>query len=206
MSYYIGFIIVFIFINTHIAHSQTYIAELEKFREQYKRDLLADDQLPLDADDIQHLHFYAIDSNYRVVAQAERIHDPVPLTIPTYSGITKKYIRYAQLKFYLFGQHMELTLYKSVDLLNNPMYADYLFLPFTDRSNGDESYEGGRYIDLKTQDFKGNAIVLDFNKAYNPYCAYSEGYNCPIPPKENTLPIEIKAGEKKYTGKHKQRI
>ena len=71
---------------------------------------------------------------------------------------------------------------------------DHLFLPFTDNTNGVETYGGGRYIDLKIP--AGNTINIDFNKAYNPYCAYSDKYSCPIPPPENHLDIEIKAGIK----------
>lgn len=91
----------------------------------------------------------------------------------------------------------------SQDLLQRAEYHNYLFLPFTDVSNAEETYEGGRYMDLTTGDIQNNTVLLDFNKAYNPYCAYVSGkYNCPIPPKENALPVAIKAGEKAYQGSH----
>ena len=76
------------------------------------------------------------------------------------------------------------------------LYKDYLFLPFTDPTNGVTTYGGGRYLDLMIPATK--VVQLDFNKAYNPYCAYSGNYSCPIPPEENHLEIEIKAGVKKY--------
>jgi len=80
-------------------------------------------------------------------------------------------------------------------------YKNYLFLPFTDATTGVETYESGRYIDLQTGDIKNNQVVIDFNKAYNPYCAYVSGvYNCPIPPRENHLPVAILAGEKRFAG------
>ncbi len=82
-------------------------------------------------------------------------------------------------------------------------YKDQLFLPFTDLTSGEESYAAGRYIDLIFDDILDNKVIIDFNKAYNPYCAYVSGkYNCPIPPRENSLNVAILAGEKNF-GKHK---
>ena len=77
---------------------------------------------------------------------------------------------------------------------------DYLLVPFGDATSGFESYGGGRYMDFNIPDIKNNKVVLDFNKAYNPYCAYVSGkYNCPLPPRENELPVAIFAGEKTFT-------
>ena len=84
-------------------------------------------------------------------------------------------------------------------MILDPEYEDYLFIPFNDLTNGNETYDGGRYLDLKTT--SESTIVIDFNKAYNPYCAYNDKYSCPIPPRENDLPIEIKAGILTF-GKH----
>jgi uncharacterized protein (DUF1684 family) len=84
-----------------------------------------------------------------------------------------------------------------------PEYKDHLFLPFTDLTSGEETYTAGRYIDLSFEDIIDNKVVIDFNKAYNPYCAYVSGkYNCPIPPRENTLSVAILAGEKNYGKEH----
>jgi uncharacterized protein (DUF1684 family) len=85
--------------------------------------------------------------------------------------------------------------------MNDKTYRNYLFIPFTDSTSGEESYGGGRYLECFAGDIGYNLLDLDFNKAYNPYCAYGAGYNCPIPPKENDLPIAIKAGEKNYAKK-----
>jgi uncharacterized protein (DUF1684 family) len=78
-------------------------------------------------------------------------------------------------------------------------YKNYLFIPFTDATSGTHTYEGGRYIDISIPEITDNKIIIDFNKAYNPYCCYTPGYSCPIPPKENALTIAINAGEMKYT-------
>jgi hypothetical protein len=106
------------------------------------------------------------------------------------------YKKFAEALFVINGINCKLNIYQNIDLTKKPNYEDYLFLPFTDLTNGDESYGGGRYIDLKVSD--SDTIIIDFNKAYNPYCAYNHKYSCPIPPAENTLSVEIKAGVKKY--------
>ena len=83
-----------------------------------------------------------------------------------------------------------------------PQYRDYLFVPFKDLTNAHETYGGGRYLDFRMKDIEGASCVLDFNKAYNPYCAYSEGYNCPIPPRENHLEVRVEAGEMGFGKAH----
>ena len=94
---------------------------------------------------------------------------------------------------------MKLSIYQSTNHENNEGHEDYLFLPYTDLTSGDGSYGGGKYLDLKIPD--GNTIIIDFNKTYNPYCAYSHRYSCPVPPEENDILVRIEAGVKDY-GKH----
>ena len=89
-------------------------------------------------------------------------------------------------------------------MMSTSKYRDYLGLMFTDKTSGKETYDAGRYIDFNIGDIKNDKLVIDFNKAYNPYCAYVKGkYSCPIPPRENYLPIAIEAGEKNF-GKKKE--
>ena len=95
-------------------------------------------------------------------------------------------------KFKLDEKDYAVNVYQSHRLRDMDEYKEHLFFPFNDLTNGDTSYGGGRYIDLTIP--KGNTIVLDFNKSYNPYCAYTSGYSCPIPPIENYIDSEIKAG------------
>ncbi|RYD73146.1 MAG: DUF1684 domain-containing protein [Sphingobacteriales bacterium] len=94
------------------------------------------------------------------------------------------------------GKSFKLNIYQSQDLKKIEKYKNSLFLPFTDLTSGVESYGGGRYVDLEIPE--GELIPIDFNTAYNPYCAYNHKYSCPIPPQENDLAIEIKAGVKKF--------
>jgi uncharacterized protein len=99
----------------------------------------------------------------------------------------------------LNGKPLQLNLYQSQSLMGNEEYKDYLFLPFTDETSGHGSYDGGRYIDITLGEIHDGKVVIDFNKAYNPYCAYVSGkYNCPIPPKENNLKVKIASGEKGF--------
>lgn len=137
--------------------------------------------------------FFPIDLNYRVEAEYITFENEKFFDLPTSNKeIQKKYRKFALLKFQLEGKDYELILYQNAKLMNNPMYKDYLFLPFTDLTNGETTYGGGRYIDFRMPE--GKTAILDFNQAYNPYCAYVTGYSCPIPPAENHLGTEIKAG------------
>ncbi|MBT2556416.1 DUF1684 domain-containing protein [Hymenobacter sp. ISL-91] len=114
--------------------------------------------------------------------------------MPTSTAKRPLYRKYGELHFELDGQPQRLVMYQSLDLLANPAYRDYLFVPFTDRTNGHGSYGGGRYLDFRRGQIRGGQTVLDFNKAYNPSCAYAQGYDCPIPPAENRLPVAVEAG------------
>lgn len=154
-------------------------------------------------DEKKAMQFYPVDKNYCVVARFQKATDSKWLTFPTSGKLTKVFKLYGTLAFEINGQPLQLNVYQSQDLLLNNAYKNYLFLPFTDSTTGNETYEGGRYIDLTTNEIQNGTVVLDFNKAYNPYCAYVSGkYNCPIPPKENTLPVAVKAGEKAYGKMH----
>ena len=95
-------------------------------------------------------------------------------------------------------------MYQNIRLLTSQKYYDYLFLPFKDNTNDETTYGGGRYLDLRQGDIGGdNIMTVDFNKAYNPWCAYSDGYNCPIPPATNHLDLAVNAGEKNFRGEKK---
>jgi uncharacterized protein (DUF1684 family) len=179
---------------------QNYKTLIAQHRQGYMDDFLKDKNSPLKQEDLQYLCFYDVDSTYRVEAKAELLTNEPGFVMPVFSGTGSEYIRYALLKFTLQGKPMELTVYKSVALAKIPRYSDYLFLPFTDSTNGTDTYGGGRYIDLGTKDFKNGTVVIDFNKAYNPYCAFSSGYSCPKPPGENNLAVAVEAGEKLFAG------
>jgi uncharacterized protein (DUF1684 family) len=192
------------FFTISIAGAQDFTAKIDSSRNVYKEAFLSDEHSPLGVDDVKRLTFYTPDSAYRSIAKVKFIYDNQPIIIPTYSGKEKRYVRYAELNLTIKGEPIKLTLFKSISLAADPQYKDYLFLPFTDPTNDSDTYGGGRYLDLKKSDIRGNEIEVDFNMAYNPYCAYSAGYNCPIPPPENAISIPIQAGEKKFAGTYKK--
>ena len=147
------------------------------------------------------LEFFEINKDYRVEAAFELTPNTPIFEMPTTTERLPLYRKYGIARFTLNGIEIKLSLYQNQSLLTSVEYENYLFLPFNDTTNGITSYGGGRYLDLEIPSEESTTIVIDFNKAYNPYCAYNGKYSCPIPPSENTIPIEILAGVKAY-GKH----
>lgn len=148
-------------------------------------------------DDRSLFRFYPADEQYRVTAQFEKVDDGKWFTMETSGSIKQTYRVYGTLSFTIHDTAIKLNIYQSQDLMNIDGYKEYLFLPFTDLTSGEETYAAGRYLDFTIPDIANNTLVIDFNKAYNPYCAYVSGkYSCPVPPRENDLPVAIRAGEK----------
>lgn len=185
------------------AQSTGYVAAIEAHRAAYRAEFLKTPNAPLKtAEALTHLRFFAPDSTYRVVARFERTTDAEPFEMPTTNGETKTYVAYGRVTFDLRGQTHTLTVYRNLQLARLPSYRDYVFIPFRDATSGQTTYGGGRYLDLRTSDVQAGTLRLDFNKAYNPYCAYADGFACPIPPRENTLRVPIEAGEQAYALAH----
>lgn len=145
------------------------------------------------------LSYFEPDTNYVIQARFKRSIGK-NFEMPTTTARKPIYRRYGKLVFKLHGKKQRLFVYQPmVSLDSDSVKASYLFLPFRDSTNGKASYGGGRFLDLELSDI-GKYMTVDFNYCYNPYCAYSHRYSCPITPKENTLDIGIEAGEKAYTG------
>jgi uncharacterized protein (DUF1684 family) len=189
--------LVLLFINAS-AYSQSYREEINAHREKYKQEFLEDNNSPLKKSDLNYLQFFDADESYKVTALFIRTENATPFDMPTMNGDKKKYVEYGTLTFQLQGKTCSLKIYQSISLMNRDEYRNYLFIPFTDKTNGNTTYGGGRYLDYRTSDIKSNQLILDFNKAYNPYCAYSSGYSCPKPPAENALSVKVNAGEKEF--------
>lgn len=185
-------------------HAQTLgkdslVKEAKLHQQKLNKDFLDVEESPLSEEDratFKGLEFFPINEKY--IVQAEFIRTPYesPFAMATSTDRKSIYLKYGELSFTIEGKFFILNVYQNQRLLSDPEYKDYLFVPFTDLTNGNETYEVGRYLDLSIP--KSNTIMLNFNEAYNPYCAYSGNYSCPIPPEENHLEIEIKAGVKKY--------
>lgn len=151
--------------------------------------------LKKDFDQFKGLDFYPVDLNFRVKAMLKRTPNEKPFLMPTTTERLPLYVKYATVHFSIQERDFVLDLFQNLEPKEG--YEDYLFLPFTDLTSGNGSYGGGRYIDLlKTE---SDTIILDFNKAYNPYCTYNPNYSCPIPPAQNDLKIRIEAGVKDFS-------
>ena len=175
--------------------NKTYIDSISAYQKNY-----AASHEVVRGSDKKFFRFFSADKNFKVQCRFQKATDS-SLVIMKTSGTKipqKDFIRYGKLIFTIHDTALQLTVYQSKSLTKNDQYKDYLFIPFTDATSGDESYGSGRYIDILTTDIKNNAVTIDFNKAYNPYCAYTTGYNCPIPPRENYLVVAVKAGEKSF--------
>lgn len=140
------------------------------------------------------LNYFSPDLKFKVNANLAPIENKKVVVLPTSDGKEKKYLEYAFAEFPLEGKQNKLLI---LEIMDAGPYRGTLFLAFADETSANETYGAGRYIDLKKVS-GASTIVLDFNKAYNPYCAYSDDFSCPFPPKENVLTIAINAGEKKY--------
>lgn len=140
------------------------------------------------------LEFYPIDLKYSVKAKLVRTPDEEPFLLRTSTERLAEYVKFGEAHFVLEGKELMLNLYR--DPAGKESESNILFVPFTDLTSGDGSYGGGRYLEFIIPE-KDN-FILDFNKAFNPYCVYSDRYSCPIPPRENDLFVRIEAGVRDY--------
>lgn len=174
------------------------ILEIETFQKELNREYKTEEETPLRGSNFKKFKshpFFPIDLNYRVKTKLVKTENAVPFEIPTSSGRTKKYREFGKAYFTLNGAEQVLTVYQSLALLDDPEYQDYLFLPFKDETNGKDTYGGGRYLDLRIP--QNDELIIDFNKAYHPFCAYNAtDYSCPIVPQNNWLQLPIEAGVK----------
>lgn len=149
-----------------------------------------------DRKDFRGLEFFKVDSAYVVQATLKTTPDEQPFKMKTTTDRLPEYVKYGEITFNLENETFTLNVFRDLDLMKEEGFEDYLFLPFLDDTNGDETYGGGRYLDLRIPE--GDVMIVDFNKAYNPYCAYNEKYSCPIVPRDNYVGVNIKAGVKAF--------
>jgi uncharacterized protein (DUF1684 family) len=149
-----------------------------------------------DRKEFESLDFFKFDSTFVVTAELKLIPDTKWFNMKTTTKRLSKERIYGVLTLSIHNETYRLNVYQGEENMQTEGLEDYLFLPFLDDTNGEESYGGGRYIDLRIPE--SDTIIIDFNRAYNPYCVYNEKFSCPIVPRDNYLPIEIKAGVKSY--------
>jgi uncharacterized protein (DUF1684 family) len=192
------YILLFLFCSTFVFAQKDLLAS-KKFQTELNQSYADSLKSPLITEDLNRfkgLDFFPIDEKYIIEATFVRTKKEKAFAMKTTTSRTPLYKKYGELHFSIDGKEFKLNVYQNVDLNKKPGYDDYLFLPFSDLTCGKESYIGGRYVDMRIQ--KGTLWTIDFNKAYNPYCAYNYKYSCPIVPLENDLDIEILAGVKKF--------
>lgn len=178
-----------------------YVAGILAHRFEYARHLIEGERAPLTPADTAYLKFFAPDPAYKVQAGFILTPDAEPFEMPTSSGRTKTFVQHGWVRFSFGSDTLQLAVYRNL-LLTQEIYKDHLFMPFRDLTNGEQTYGGGRYLDLSLNDIRDGQIELDFNLVYNPYCAFSDGYNCPIPPVVNHLNVAVEAGEKAFQKDH----
>ena len=173
-----------------------YIATIEKEREDKDRFMRSSEESPFarNPETFTALQYFPIDARYNITAALSPIGNPKTIALATSDGYEQSYVEFATAEFDLDGYHNALLLLEPTGPDREP---GQLFLAFGDDTSAAETYGGGRYLDVKHVP-GSNTINLDFNKAYNPYCAYVDHYSCPLPPPQNLLQVAIRAGEKTY--------
>jgi uncharacterized protein len=192
----VAVIAIMFYATTGSQNDSTYAEEIIKEREDKDRFMKTSDESPVAATQqaFKGLHYFEPNLKYRVVADLNPVTDKKAVVLNTSDGKTQRYLEYAYAEFELDGIQNKLLILEIMDM--GP-FRGKLFLAFGDETSARETYGAGRYLDV--QKVPGSkTITLDFNKAYNPYCAYNDTFSCPLPPPENLLTVAIKAGEKNY--------
>jgi uncharacterized protein len=177
-------------------NNEGYLAKIEKARKEKDHTMRTAPDSPF-AGQTEHytgLNYFPVDARYRINARLVPIENKKTVVLPTSDEKQKSYLEYAYAEFELEGIKNRLLI---LEIIQTGPYRGTLFLAFADETSANETYGAGRYLDLKKV-LGASSITLDFNEAYNPYCAYSDKYSCPFPPKENLLKVAIRAGEMNY--------
>lgn len=172
------------------------MSELDEFRTMKDEAFRDPQQSPLEPDQLETfngLSYYPENPDLDILAELEPVEEDEPVTLITSKGSVQQFYRVGKLRFAVDGARQVLTLFQDAE-------GSYLFLPFTDATSGTETYGAGRYVEVEPHGMHGDRhmIRVNFNLAYNPYCAYNEMWVCPIPPTENRLSAPIRAGEKTF--------
>lgn len=179
--------------------NQGYNSKLISERQEKDVELKTTDNSPIDKDlrtKFNGLNYFAPDSLWVITANLRLFENPDTLAMKTTTDRLPLYLIYGIAEFEIHDTTFQLTVYRNIDLMKKPGYENYFFVPFRDYTSGEQSYGGGRYMDTYLTD--SGQLILDFNRAYNPYCVYSKRYSCPLTPEQNYLNTYVTAGEKNY--------
>lgn len=176
--------------------SDDYAERLRRQREQKDHFFAEHPRSPIPVDersDFDGLAYFPPDEEFRYVVPLHEFDEKESVTVATSTEGEREYLDWGEFRIEVDGEEVSVHAYK------HGSDEDGLFVPFRDATSGDETYGAGRYLDLDVDEHRVNdEWILDFNLAYNPYCAYSEAYECPLPPGDNWLQVPIRAGEKAY--------
>ncbi|GAA3939414.1 DUF1684 domain-containing protein [Hymenobacter algoricola] len=184
------------FLQDLVLGNDQFAAGINKIRKEKNDSFRRAKNSPLTAeqrDQFDSLRYFLPEKDYAVDARLERSTKGETVEIPLTDGKTESYLRWGRVTFELGNAPQQLTVLLKLDDKDGK-----LFIPFTDKTNGFATYGGGRYLDVTPPQEGQGEITLDFNQAYSPYCAYGAGFACPVPPTENRLAVEVRAGEKSF--------
>lgn len=196
-------LIISLLLQSAYAQQSAYTTEIKAYQHKLNHEFANPNETPLTKEGLANfdsLGFFSIDSTYLVKAYLLKTPKSKPFKMLTTTSRKPDYRQYGKVAFVLKDTVCTLSVYESLRFKADTTRKHYLFLPFKDYTNGGESYGGGRFLDLEIP--QSDTLIIDFNKAYNPYCAYNGRYSCPIPPKENALKLYIAAGVMRYDGEH----
>lgn len=186
------------FFQFHLSlNAQSNLSDAKDWQKELKNFYTNPETTPLNQKELKQfdgISFFPLSEYYKVKATFKKMEFQKKFLMPTSGKKKVTYKKYGILTFRLNGKQHELFVYEQIKEMAFGNQEPVLFLPFTDETNGKTSYSGGRYMDIKVPE--NNEVILDFNKAYNPYCAYASGYSCPIVPEENALKTRVEAGVK----------
>ena len=189
----IGLIVIsFYTIQGTSKNTEGYLEEIETKRQEINEEFKTSEESPLTDEQkeiFKSLSYFPVIEKYNIKADFHKNDREQIVKISITDGTQREYLLFGNAHFHLDGKELNLTIYKPVK-----SSEDYLFIPFYDETSADQTYGGGRYVEPELID--GGTIEIDFNTAYNPYCAYNHTYRCPIPPQDNSLIVSIPAGEK----------
>ena len=171
-----------------------YVKDIIRLRSNYNHYIKYYEDSPLEQDELTNfssLDYFEIDNKFKIKAKLEVLSIQDTFNIKLSEKKKIQFLKYGLARFSYQGRPQKLVLLKHINSTDNKF-----FIPFKDKTNGKITYGAGRYLDVEK--INNNKIVIDFNLAYNPYCAYNSNYKCPMVPAENMLNEEIRAGEKSF--------
>lgn len=180
--------------------NEDYVSAILQKRIQTDAEFRDEDNSPLrekkERDAFSGLNYFDVDEIYKVNSFVNKTNAGDTIYLKTSTDESRAYLVYGTSEFKLNGINCELKIYKGLRHVNHPTYSKILLVPFLDETSNILTYGGGRYLEVQIPE--GDSLLLDFNKAFNPYCHYTSGYSCTKVPFENTLALEVLAGEMKY--------